>query len=165
MPPSFRHLVCTGLVYLAAACAVHAQSADASKVTDEAVAAAQTTTFCEVQKSPERFNNKMIRMRALYETGFEMSVITAPSCETPLPTTWVSFDNQWESRTKRGVRHALSNLKWSVQADVVFIGRFKSDGHYGHLDMYPLSIEVYKVEAVRALGSFQPLPEQDARHR
>jgi len=159
---SFRNLVCAGLICLTAACAVRAQSADAAKMTNDAVAAAQTTTFCEVQRSPDRFNNKMIRVRALYETDFEKSVITAPSCDTPYPTTWVSFDKQWESRTRRGVRRKLSSLKWRVQTDVVFIGLFKADGYYGHMDMYPFSIEIYKVEAVRASGSFRPLPEQEA---
>jgi len=70
-----------------------------------------------------------------------------------------------ESRTKRRVRHRLSIMKWRVNTDVVFIGRFKANGHYGHMDMYPMLIEVFKVEAVRASGSFQPLPEQEeTRH-
>lgn len=56
-------------------------------------------------------------------------------------------------------------MKWRVNTDVVFIGRFKANGHYGHMDMYPMLIEVFKVEAVRASGSFQPLPEQEeTRH-
>jgi hypothetical protein len=154
--------MCTGFACLIGACAIHPQSGEAIKVTDEAVSGAQTTTFCELQKFPEKFKNKMIRVRALYETDFEESIITAPSCDTPFPTTWVSFDKQWESRTKRRVRHSISNLKWRVQTDVVFIGVFKADGHYGHMDMYTFSIEVYKVEAVRASGSFRPLPEQAA---
>jgi len=158
MSPSFRNLIFTAFVCLTAAGAVHAQSAETANVTSEAVAAAQTTTFCEIQNSPSRFKNKMVRVRALYETDFEKSIITAPSCNTPFPTTWVDFDKLWESRTKRGVRRALSKLKWRFQSDVVFIGLIKADGHYGHMDLYPLSIEVFKVEAVRASGRFRPLP-------
>ena len=80
----------------------------------------------------------------------------------PRPMTWVDFDKQWEARTKRGVRHRLSDVKWRVQMDVVFIGIFKADGRYGHMDDYPFLIEVYKVEVVRASGSFRPLPEHEA---
>ncbi len=44
--------------------------------------------------------------------------------------------------------------------DVVFIGVFRTCGHYGHMDMYPFLFEVYKVEAVRPSGNFRPLPER-----
>jgi hypothetical protein len=162
MPSPFRKLLCAGFVCLTCACTVRAQKAEAAKATNEAVTSAQTTTYCEVQQDPERFKNRMIRVRALYETDFEVSIITAPSCHTPVPMTWVTFDKQWESRSTRRVRHALSRLNWRVQADVVFIGLFKSDGRYGHMDMYPFSIEVYRVEAVCDSGSFRPVPDQDA---
>jgi hypothetical protein len=49
-------------------------------------------------------------------------------------------------------------LKWRVQTDVVFIGRFKTGGSFGHMDMYPFLLEVHKVESVRPSGSFRPLP-------
>ena len=92
----------------------------------------------------------MIRVQAMYETDFEKSVITSASCPTPLPMVWVDFDDHWESRTGRSVRKAVSNVKWRAPLDVVFIGKFKADGPYGHMNMYPLLIEVYKVEAASA---------------
>ncbi len=107
----------------------------------------------------------MIRVRALYEADFEKEIITAPPCDMPFLATWVEYDKRWESRSKRHVRRALSKLKWGVQADVVFVGLFKTDGHYGHMDMYHSLIEVYKVEEVRASGGFQPMPEQEAIKR
>ncbi len=139
---------------------LHAQATEVADATNGTIAAARTVTLCEVLDSPEKFNNKMIRVRALYETDFEKAVITSPFCSSPLPMTWVKFEKQWESRTTRGVRHALSSLKWGIQADVVFIGLLKTGGHFGHLDMYPFLIEVCKEETVRASGSFRPLPEQ-----
>jgi hypothetical protein len=151
---AIRKLLFVGLVCLVAACTVPAQNAETAKLPNETIAGAQTVAFCDVQQHPEKFRNSMIRVRALYETDFENSVITAPSCSTPIPMTWVSFDKQWESRTPRRVRHPLSNSKWGVQMDVVFIGVFKSDGHYGHMDMYPFSIEVNKVEAAKAFRGF-----------
>ena len=95
----------------------------------------------------------------MYETDFEKSVITSASCPTPVPMIWVDFDHHWESRTKRSVRKATSNVKWRVPLDVVLIGKFKTDGRYGHMDMYPLSIEVYKVEATSAPKSVGPIPK------
>jgi hypothetical protein len=92
----------------------------------------------------------MIQVRATYETDFEKSVITSPSCPTPLPLTWITFDDHWESRTTRGLRKTVLQAKWRVPLDVVFIGKFKTDGRYGHMEMYRRSIEVYKVEAATA---------------
>jgi hypothetical protein len=162
MSSVLRKLLCVSLVCLTSSCVAKTQSAEAAKVTDETIRRAQTTTYCEVLKHPERFKNSMIRVRALYETDFEKSIITAPPCDMSALNTWVDFDKRWESHSKRRVRRALLKLKWGVQADVVFVGLFKSDGHYGHMDMYLSSMEVYKVEEVRASGGFQPMPEQDA---
>jgi hypothetical protein len=47
-----------------------------------------------------------------------------------------------------------------VQREVVFIDLFKTDGHDGHMDMYPFLFKVHKVEVVRASGNFRPLPER-----
>jgi hypothetical protein len=147
------------LIVVAADCASQGQADSLAKSHDVDLGGAQTTAFCEVLNHPETFNNKTIRIRALYETDFERAALTGPSCDTPIPTTWVQFNERWESRTGWRVRHSLANQKWRVQMDVVFIGVFRADGHYGHMDMYPFLFEVYKVEAVRPSGNFRPLPE------
>ncbi len=72
--------------------------------------------------------------------------------------TWISFETEWESRTARRVRRGLSKQNWGVQMDVVFVGAFKSEGHYGDMDMYPFSIQVYQVEAARPSGIFDSCP-------
>jgi len=36
--------------------------------------------------------------------------------------------------------------------------QFYDGGRYGHMDMYPYKLEIYKVEAVRRLVSFRSLP-------
>jgi hypothetical protein len=48
--------------------------------------------------------------------------------------------------------------KWNP-LDVVFIGKFKTDGRYGHMDMYPLPIEVYKVEAATSTKNTETSPK------
>jgi hypothetical protein len=126
---------------------IRSQSTGTGAATDQAVASAQTVAYCDLLGHSEKFKNQMIRVRAVYETDFEKSVITSPSCPAPRPMTWVTFDDHWESRTARRVRQTVSQVKWRVPLDVVFIGKFKADGRYGQEDMYPLSIEVYKVEA------------------
>ena len=127
--------------------------------TNDAVGGAQTVAYCEVQSNPGAFKDKMIRVRALYQTDFEHSALTAASCTAPIPMTWVDFEKSWESRTSWRLHRATDRVKWRVQADVVFVGRFRTGGHFGHMDMYPYLIEVYKVEAIKSSGSFRPLPQ------
>jgi hypothetical protein len=121
---------------------------------------AQTVAYCEILNHPEAFKNKLIRVRALYEIDFEMAAISAPSCSTPVPMTWVGFEKNWEHRTGWRVRRAIGGQQWRVQMDVVFVGMFRTEGHYGHMDMYPFLFDVYKVESIRPAGSFRPLPEE-----
>ena len=155
-----KHLQRLGKTFvLITASASYGQTATTAPNNTADLSKAQTVAFCEVLDQSEAFNNKLIRVRALYETDFERSALTAPSCATPIPMTWVDFDKNWEHRTRWRVRRAISGQPWRLQTDVVFIGIFRSDGHFGHMDAYPFLFEVYKVEAIRPTGSFRPLPE------
>ena len=118
---------------------------------------AQTVEFCDLQKNTEKFNGKMVRVRALWKTDFEESTLSAPSCAYPLPSIWVDFEKSWESRTSWRVRHATDRVRWGMH-DVVSVGMIRTGGRFGHQDMYSDVIEVYRVEAVRQLGSFRPFP-------
>ena len=119
---------------------------------------AQTIAYCEILDHPDAFKNKLIRVRAMYETDFEVSAITSPACEMSIPMTWIEFEQDWAHRTRWREKRAISKQHWRVQMDVVFVGIFKT-GNFGHMDMYPFLLHVYKVEATRPSGSFRPLPE------
>lgn len=119
---------------------IQSQSTGTDAATNQTVASAQTVAYCDLEHS-EKFTNQMIRVRAMYETDFEKSVITSLSCPTPLPMTWVTFDDHWKRRTTRGLRKTVSQAKWDSPLDVVFIGKLKTGGLYGQMDMYSLSLE------------------------
>ncbi len=118
---------------------------------------AQTVEFCDLQKNTEKFNGKMVRVRALWKTDFEESTLSAPSCTYPRPFIWVDFEKSWESRTSWRFRHATDRVRWGMH-DVVFVGMIRTGGHFGHQDMYSDVLQVYRVEGVRQLGSFRPFP-------
>ena len=156
----YRQLqLCVFMFALVSDCASQGQVASPAKSPDVDLGGAQTIAYCEILSHPHTFDNKTIRVRALYETDFERAALTAPSCYTPIPMTWIEFEEGWESRTRWRLRHALANQKWRIQMDVVFIGVFKADGPYGHMGMYRFLFKVYKVEAVRPSGKFRSLPE------
>jgi hypothetical protein len=135
------------LVFLGAG-SIQSQGSGTGETTNQTVASAQTVAYCDLLEHPEKFKNQMIRVQAIYEADFEKSVITSPSCPLPFPLMiWVEFDSHWESRTPRRARKTVLEVKWRLPLDVVFIGKFMTDGRYGHMDMYPLLTEVYKVEA------------------
>jgi hypothetical protein len=149
---------------LAALCAecVQSQSAGDSTSTNQAVASPQTVAYCDLFEHSEEFKNQMVRVKAIYQTDFEKSLISSAACPLPFPLmTWVKFDGRWESRTTRKVRKIVSNVKWGVPFDVVFVGKIKTGGRYGHMDMYPLEIEVYKVEAATAPKDSMPHSSPD----
>lgn len=153
-----EYLVRIWMLVLLGECVSLGQTAKPVQFNSVNLADAQTVAFCQILGKPEAFRNKLIRVRVLYETDFEMAAITAPSCSTPIPATWVEFEKDWEHRTRWRIRRAIDGQQYRVQTDVVFTGIFRTDGHYGHMDMYPFLFQVYKVEAIRPSGSFRPLP-------
>jgi len=143
----FRYLLPALTLTFLVAGNIQSQSTATEAATNQTVSSAPTGAYCDLLGHSEKFKNQMVWVQAIYETDFEKSVITSPSCPTLLPMTWVTFDGHWESRTTCSVWITVSEPKWRVPLNVVFIGKFKTEGRYGHMDMYPLSIEVYKVEA------------------
>lgn len=154
-----QYLQRVGAIALLSGCVSLGQNPRTAQLNSIDLNKAQTVPYCEVLNHPEAFKDRLIRVRALYETDFELAAITAPSCAMPIPATWVEFEQNWEHRTRWRVRRAIGGQQWRVQMDVVFIGMFRTGGQYGHMDMYPFLFEVYKVEAIRPSGSFRPLPE------
>ena len=140
---------------------IQPQSNETDAATNQSIAGAQSVAYCDLLEHAGKFKNQTIRVQAIYETDFEKSVITSPSCPTPLPMIWVTFDGHWESRTPRSVRKTVSKAQWRVPLEVVLVGKFKTDGRYGHMDMYPLSIEVYKVETATTSKSAVKSPSPD----
>jgi hypothetical protein len=144
---SFRGLVPVLSLFFCIVGSVQSQTVETGAVLDRDVASAQTVAYCDLLQHPDKFKNQMIRVSAEYETDFEESVITSPSCPFRILRTWVNFNEHWESRTTRHVRKTISHAKWRVPLNVVFIGQLNADGGYGHLNMYLFLIEVYKVES------------------
>lgn len=119
--------------------------------------AAPTVSYCDLLRNSDLYNFKLVRVRALYETDFELSIINAPECW--ILKTWVDFDDNWEQRSSWRLRRAINGIRWRVPLDVVFVGKFESNGRYGHMDMYGHRLTVFKVEAVEQLGRFRALPK------
>ena len=120
-----------------------------------------TVEFCDL--SGRLYNNKIVRVRALYRSDFEESSLFSPDCYVP-NFVWVTFDPSHRSCTNKKVQKKLNKVKWGRDVDVVFVGRLETGGDgaggYGHMDMYAMQFVVTCVEDVKPLGSFRPLPDE-----
>src|SRR5262245_59286740 len=100
------------------------------------IAEAETVEYCRLLDNHLTYKSKMLRVRALYETDFEKSALTARACSTSILRTWVDLQEGWESRTSSRVRRAFNSLakKWGRQADVVFmLGPLAVSNHFRSL--------------------------------
>jgi hypothetical protein len=119
-----------------------------------------TVEFCQLNG---QYKNKVVRVRALYRSGFEESSLYSPNCYVP-NLVWVKFDPSHRSCTKKNVQKKLDKIKDGQSVDVVFIGRLETEGDgaggYGHMDMYAMQFVVTCVEEVKPSGKFRPLPDE-----
>jgi hypothetical protein len=155
-----------------------AQTQSRPNVAPEAPASeTPTISLCSLFSKPADYDGKKVKVRALYNIGFEWAYFDDPSCKeyavksTPFWTGNVvcaEFDESVKSSTQpkvydkfRGVRSFCCPDDWQTkQTEIVFTGKFfraKADGRgYGHLGRYALKLVVDKVEEVGETKVFRP---------
>src|SRR5437588_7666904 len=116
----------------------------------------QTIPFCELVRNPKIYDGKLVRVRAIFSSNFEKSVLSAPDC--PAEATWLHVPDSYASCTKRKVQKKFEDAPWGQGRDVVIVGRLESKGSYGHLGMYPYRFVATCVESIQPLGHFRNLP-------
>jgi hypothetical protein len=129
------------------------------------ILAAPTVDLCDLWAHPDRHDGQLVRVRALYWTEFESSVVWSLACDYPtlFMAIWVDYDPAFEHLTSRSVRKAREGLRWEHSADVVLVGRFEAkprDGRtlrgFGHEDLYPHRIVVMSVERLQPIDGLKP---------
>ena len=133
-------------------CAVQGSQGTANQSGDEPVA---TVTYCQLLKDPKRFHNKVVRINAVFEQGFEKSSLSDDEgCSKGRPgyaqsDTWVSLDKSFvtdgESDEAKNNRNVSGFGRWFITA----VGRFRraEDPHrFGHLACCKYSFALMKIE-------------------
>ena len=121
-------------------------------VTDDPVA---TVTYCELLKHPKRFHNRVVRVNAVFERGFEKSSLsggegcTRGKSGQGQSDTWVSHDKSFviegDSDEAKNNRNVSGFGKWLVTA----VGRFRrAEGpqRFGHLGCCKYEFALMKIE-------------------
>lgn len=107
----------------------------------------ETVTYCDLTRDPELYNDKIVRVRAIYLSGFERSYLQDINCIKDEPPklkrgslfdeTWVEFDPSYKTNTKSEIVKEFDVLRRLYrQVDLTAVGRFhgsREHGGYGHM--------------------------------
>lgn len=116
----------------------------------------QTVSFCEVLKNPQNFDQKSIRIKAIYRYGFEWSELYCLDCRDK-GLVWLDFEDSFDSLTKSKVR---KNIKWSEKGrtvNIIAIGKFYTNGKFGHLGGYPYKFVAEYIESAEVILKDSPV--------
>ena len=141
------------MLFVICGCAVRGSQETANQNGDEPVA---TVTYCQLLKDPKRFHNKVVRINAVFERGFEKSSLSDhEGCSKGRPgyaqsDTWVSYDKAFimegDSDEAKDNQNVSGFGKWWITA----VGRFRrGEGpqRFGHLGCCKYDFALIKIES------------------
>jgi hypothetical protein len=116
-------------------------------------------SLCDLLTNPQEFADKLVRVKATYRYGFEWSDLYCSDCESP-GDVWVDFTEGFEGESKKKYRKKLNeNGEVGRTVNVIFVGKFYSGGHYGHMSGYPYKFIAQRVENAKIIYKDSPSPE------
>ena len=149
-----------------------------SKLVETSETKVPTVSFCELAQNPSRYDQRVIRVKGVYSTGFESSTLRGSGCndlkEDQL--TWVEFDELYKTCTSKELQKTFDNFMSlgnpesfleRLRADVVFLGYFEvsptytfvnniSKNGFGHLGRFKNQFSVKCLEQLEVLPIYRP---------
>ncbi|HKS26538.1 MAG TPA: hypothetical protein VJS44_01900 [Pyrinomonadaceae bacterium] len=163
-----RYIVVLILVLLAG---VHPNTTAANqarkKQRTKATVKIPTVSFCDLTDHPERYLNRVVRVRASYIAWWESSYLysdscrddyhkihDAPACENPSDDECRKrADKIWSALSPK-MRADKNNFAQRVSA--VFVGRLKGPGAFGHLGAFRYEFRIMRVEKAELIPESAP---------
>jgi hypothetical protein len=109
-----------------------------------------TVDYCDLIRQAKDYDQKQIRIKAVYRVGYEWSEIYCPDCFNQKERTWVEFDDDLESCTNSKIVKLLGDDGKTLSVTVV--GVFHSSSiRYGHMGSYRFKFAVKCVESAKLL--------------
>jgi len=97
-------------------------------------------TYCELVKHPEKYDDKVIEVTAIYGNGFEKSYLydkdLCNNHDPSRPQTWVAYDKSFVMEGDSEEAKTNSKISGFGVWEITAIGRFKrakEPGRFGHL--------------------------------
>jgi len=94
--------------------------------------------FCELMRDSEKYNGKLVKIRATWIYGFEWSYLHCLDCDTRVWLNTSEIDEKSEKMLKHTPGAGIVNV------DVE--GVFHAGGHYGHLNGYKYELAAHSVD-------------------
>jgi hypothetical protein len=123
--------------------------------------------FCDLVRSPSRYDGKVVRTEAIVAVGFEIAIVYDPKCGDHNKRAWYTFDEssyQPDEKGWKSLRELLfpsSNQRsghYNGRAKATMVGRFDASDKngYGHMNSCRFQFTIMRVERVQAVPSDVP---------
>lgn len=126
-----------------------------------------TVSFCDLTDHPERYLNRVVRVRASYIAWWESSYLYSDSCRDDEHKIHDATDCEnpsdkecWKRADK--IRSALSPKmrpdkdNFAQRVSAVFVGRLKGPGAFGHLGAFRYEFRIMRVEKAELIHESAP---------
>jgi hypothetical protein len=122
-----------------------------------------TVTFCDLLNNPERYNGRVVTVRATYKYGYEWSYLYCLSCRDK-GRVWLEFPVDLDASATKALKRAP---KYAGIVNVTVEGTFIKCRGCGHLNAYPFQLTGNKASNVSVLikGMKGPDEEEAAEKR
>ena len=104
-------------------------------------------SLCQLLNKPELYNGKEVVVRALYNHGYEWSVLSSPECSSQKDLVWLDTSHVGD----KSYRKAVGGLDNTDTFNLTVRGIFMSGGPYGHLGAYQREIIAHELKDVQKL--------------
>ncbi len=104
--------------------------------------------FCDLLKNPNDYTDKTIRVKATYQSFFEMSKMYCSDCLQQRGT-WVEFDDDFTDNTKKVYRKKINN---NSVVNGTFAGKFYTGKTFGHQNGYDSQFVVQYMESADVIS-------------
>jgi hypothetical protein len=94
--------------------------------------------FCELMRDPEKYNGKLVKVRATWIYGFEWSYLHCLDCDGRVWLDTSELDEQSEKTLKHTPKGA-----GIVNVDVA--GEFQAGGSFGHMNGYKYQLKAHTI--------------------
>lgn len=123
-----------------------------------------TVTYCDLIKNAADYDKKIVRVRAIYSSGFEQIYLYDDRCELNQPPsapekvpaeTWAQWDKSFVSKGETDEAKLNRRLDGFGRKDVTVIGRFHSTNEagdsnapnlFGHMNCCRFQLSIMRVE-------------------
>jgi hypothetical protein len=134
----------------------------------------ETVSYCELIKNPSKYDHKIVRVRAIYFTAFENTLLYDQTCEPGKPPTapdkvpaetWAEWDKSFVSKGDSEEAKLNRQLNGFGRKDVTLIGKFNSTNEhndtnqpnlFGHLNCCQFQFQIMRLEAIVNQNDVKP---------